>query len=241
MSTLQTAARSIREDTAPLVSWDLGHEEYQSVWKKQKECVDKRVSHHISDTIIVVEHDSVFTAGKRTEPQDRPVFSSIPVCDVDRGGKITWHGPGQLVMYPIVKLRQPLDVVRYVRRLELALMSTCSHFGVPTCQIASRSGVWVQQPLSGTPTVHRKIAAIGIRVSRGVAHHGIALNCNNSLEPYTHIVPCGLSDAAVTSLSQELSRTVTIQEVKPVLLQKIAAAFDAQEQIMHEFPDYQDR
>jgi lipoyl(octanoyl) transferase len=160
------------------------------------------------DTVILLEHPSVYTAGKRTEPSERPT-DGTPVIDVDRGGKITWHGPGQLVGYPIVRLAEPIDVVAYVRRLEGMLIDVVREVGVECGRVEGRSGVWV----NGTD----KIAAIGIRVSCGVTMHGFALNCSNGFEAYDSIVACGIVDAGVTSLSRELGRTVTPADVVPVV------------------------
>ncbi len=155
------------------------------------------------DTVLLLEHPSVFTAGTRTEASERPDDGS-PVIDVDRGGKITWHGPGQLVGYPILRLNDPVDVVAYVRRLEQLLIEAIAHFGVTGVRVAGRSGVWV---IDGAR--EEKIAAIGIRVAGGVTMHGFALNCSNSLDAYEHIVACGIRDAGVTTLSRELGREVT--------------------------------
>jgi lipoyl(octanoyl) transferase len=160
------------------------------------------------DTVLLLEHEPVYTAGKRTEPGDRP-SDGTPVIDVDRGGRITWHGPGQLVGYPILRLPEPLDVVAYVRRLEELLIAVLAEFGVPGERVEGRSGVW----LRGTD----KIAAIGIRVADGVTMHGFALNCSNSFEPYERIVACGLADAGVTSISAELGREVVPADVVPVV------------------------
>ncbi|WP_433224224.1 lipoyl(octanoyl) transferase LipB [Dactylosporangium sp. CS-047395] len=165
------------------------------------------------DTVLLLEHPSVYTAGKRTEPADRP-FDGTPVIDVDRGGKITWHGPGQLVGYPIVKLPDPVDVVAYVRRMEQLLMDVCAEFGVTTIRVEGRSGVWVPADERGP---ERKVAAIGIRVARGVTLHGFALNADCDLSRYDIFVPCGIRDAGVTSLSWELGRDVTVDEVLPVV------------------------
>jgi len=171
------------------------------------------------DTVILLEHPSVYTAGKRTEPHERPAGrdnpDSIPVIDVDRGGKITWHGPGQLVGYPILRLPDPIDVVAYVRRLEGLLIAVLAEFGIAGERVAGRSGVWLTGPrraLGGD-----KIAAIGIRVAEGVTMHGFALNCSNSFDAYRAIVACGLPDAGVTSISRELGREVTPAEVAPVV------------------------
>ncbi|WP_432995724.1 lipoyl(octanoyl) transferase LipB [Dactylosporangium sp. CA-233914] len=165
------------------------------------------------DTVLLLEHPSVYTAGKRTEPDDRP-FDGTPVIDVDRGGKITWHGPGQLVGYPIVKLPDPVDVVAYVRRMEQLLIDVCAEVGVATIRVEGRSGVWVAADKRGPA---RKVAAIGIRVARGVTLHGFALNANCDLSRYDIFVPCGIRDAGVTSLSAELGRDVTVEEILPIV------------------------
>ena len=159
------------------------------------------------DTLVLLEHPSVYTAGKRTEPSERPT-DGTPVIDVDRGGKITWHGPGQLVGYPIVRLAEPIDVVGYVRRLEGMLIDVLAEFGVDGAQVEGRSGVWIGND---------KIAAIGIRVASGVTMHGFALNCSNAFDAYDAIVACGIRDAGVTSISRVLGRTVTTEEVAPVV------------------------
>lgn len=164
------------------------------------------------DTVILLEHESVYTAGKRTSPDERP-NDGTPVVDVDRGGKITWHGPGQLVGYPILRLAEPIDVVGYVRRLEGVLIDVLAELGVEGRRVEGRSGVWV-----GVPGFEDKIAAIGIRVAEGVTMHGFALNCSNSLEPYSKIVACGIRDAGVTTISKVLGREVRpIDMVEPVL------------------------
>lgn len=165
------------------------------------------------DVTLLLEHDSVYTAGKRTEPWERPA-DGTPVVEVDRGGKITWHGPGQLTGYPIVRLADPVDVVAYVRALEQVLIDTCAVVGLDTVRVAGRSGVW-------TPDGTRKIAAIGIRVARGVTMHGFALNCNPDLTAYDRIVPCGLVDATVTSLTRELGRNVCVSELVPLLEERL--------------------
>ena len=159
------------------------------------------------DTVVLLEHPSVYTAGKRTEPSERPA-DGTPVIDVDRGGKITWHGPGQLVGYPIVRLAEPIDVVGYVRRLEAMLIDVLADFGVESGRVEGRSGVWIGND---------KIAAIGIRVASGVTMHGFALNCSNSFDAYDAIVACGIRDAGVTSISRVLGRTVTTDDVAPVV------------------------
>jgi lipoyl(octanoyl) transferase len=172
----------------------------------------------IPDTALLLEHDPVYTAGKRTEAWERPVPApGVPeVLDVDRGGRITWHGPGQLTGYPIVKLADPVDVVAYVRRLEDALIGVCAAFDVSGTRVEGRSGVWIDaDPATGRPT--RKVAAIGIRVARAVTMHGFALNCDCDLTSYAAIVPCGISDAGVTSLSAETGRLIRIADVLPVV------------------------
>ena len=166
------------------------------------------VAGSVPDTVMFLEHPSVYTAGKRTEEHERPT-DGTPVIDVDRGGKITWHGPGQLVGYPILHLPEPVDVVSYVRRLEGILIAALARLGIDGDRVEGRSGVW----LRGTD----KIAAIGIRVAHGVTMHGFSLNCNNSFEPYDRIVACGLADAGVTSISHELGRDVTTAQVVPVV------------------------
>jgi lipoyl(octanoyl) transferase len=165
------------------------------------------------DTVLLLEHPAVFTAGKRTEPHERPADpGGAPVIDVDRGGKITFHGPGQLVGYPIVRLPDHVKVVDYVRRVEEALIQVCADLGVTTARVPGRSGVWLRADHSGP---ERKVAALGIRVSRGVTMHGFALNCDVDLGWYDRFVPCGIADAGVTSLSRELGREVTVAEVTP--------------------------
>jgi lipoyl(octanoyl) transferase len=183
--------------------------EYLRAWDVQRDLHARRVAGEIPDTCLLLEHPPVYTAGKRTSPADRPIGDpGAPVIDVDRGGKITWHGPGQLVGYPIVALGEPVDVIGYVRAVEEALIRTCADAGLATERVDGRSGVWVR---SGG--VDRKVAAIGIRVARGVTMHGFALNCDNDLSWFGKIVPCGISDASVTSLSAELGRSVGIADV----------------------------
>lgn len=184
----------------------LGVVPFKEAWELQREIHDAVVAGDMADTLLLLEHPSVYTAGRRTQPEDRPL-DGTPVIDVDRGGRITWHGPGQLVGYPIIHLTQPLDVVGYVRRLEELLIITCERFGVAGERVDGRSGVWV----AGTP--ERKIAAIGVRVARGVTMHGFALNVNSDLHAYDRIVPCGITDATVTSLRSELGGPVPMQDV----------------------------
>ncbi|MEU4995164.1 lipoyl(octanoyl) transferase LipB [Streptomyces sp. NPDC021622] len=228
--------------------------EYQEAWDEQRRVHAARFADELPDTCLLLEHPPVYTAGRRTDPSERPL-DGTPVIDVDRGGKITWHGPGQLVGYPIQKLPRPVDVVAHVRRLEEALIRTCAEFGLETSRVEGRSGVWVlgeprqegeQRPALGglnldfDPRVaddefdprlngpeyapsnagqrreDRKIAAIGIRVAKGVTMHGFALNVNPDSTWFDKIIPCGIRDAGVTSLSYELGREVTIADVLPV-------------------------
>ncbi|MFI5895959.1 lipoyl(octanoyl) transferase LipB [Actinoplanes sp. NPDC051513] len=187
--------------------------DYREAWTEQRRLHDAVVAGDQPDTVLLLEHPSVFTAGKRTEPADRPM-DGTPVVDVDRGGKITWHGPGQLVGYPILRLADPVDVVAYVRRVEQLLINVCAELGVATDRVEGRSGAWV---LADDRGPDRKIAAIGIRVARGVTQHGFALNCDCDLSAYDRFVPCGIRDAGVTSLSAELGRDVPVAEVLPVV------------------------
>jgi lipoyl(octanoyl) transferase len=187
--------------------------DYHTAWTEQRRLHDAVVAGTERDTVLLLEHPSVYTAGKRTNSWDRPV-DGTPVVDVDRGGRITWHGPGQIVGYPIVKLPDPIDVVAYVRRIEQMLIDVCASLGVTTIRVEGRSGVWVPADDRGP---ERKVAAIGIRVARGVALHGFALNCDSDLRAFDKIVPCGIADAGVTSLSVELGRDVTVSEVLPIV------------------------
>ncbi|MGW4288287.1 lipoyl(octanoyl) transferase LipB [Streptomyces sp. NPDC004673] len=224
--------------------------DYQEAWDEQRRVHAARFADEISDTVLLLEHPPVYTAGRRTEPSERPL-DGTPVIDVDRGGKITWHGPGQLVGYPIQKLPRPVDVIAHVRRLEEALIRACAEYGVETTRIEGRSGVWVlgdpvEQRLGGLsldfdpriadeefdPRMNgpeyapsnagqrredRKIAAIGIRVAKGVTMHGFALNVNPDNRWFDRIIPCGIRDAGVASLANELGRDITIEEVVPVV------------------------
>ena len=176
---------------------------YDEAWAFQREIHADVVAGRRPDTVILLEHSSVFTAGKRTEDSERPT-DGTPVIDVDRGGKITWHGPGQLVGYPIMKLPMPIDVVGYVRWLEQVLIDSIAEFGLATERVEGRSGVWA--PIGDT---HVKIAAIGIRVAEHTTMHGFALNCNNSLDPYDTIIACGIRDAKTSSISELLGKEVT--------------------------------
>ncbi len=177
--------------------------DYQSAWNIQREVHAQVVSGERPNTVLLLEHDGVYTAGKRTEDEERPL-DGTPVIDVDRGGKITWHGPGQLVGYPIMRLPEPIDVVGYVRWLEQVLIDSISELGLYTERVEGRSGVWA--PVGDT---HVKIAAIGIRVAEKVTMHGFALNCNNSLDAYETIIACGIKDAETSTISKLLNRDVT--------------------------------
>jgi lipoyl(octanoyl) transferase len=215
-------ASSCRATTEPVEIEAIGTIDYLEAWELQRRHVDARADGAGPDRLLLLEHPSVYTAGKRTEPADRPI-DGTPVIDVDRGGKITWHGPGQLVGYPIIKLGDPIDVVHYVRRLEEALIDVCTRFGVRTGRVEGRSGVWVPADDRGP---ERKIAAIGIRVQRGVTMHGFELNCDADLAAFGKIVPCGIRDAGVTSLSFELGRTVTVAEALPLARDAVLAAIE---------------
>jgi lipoyl(octanoyl) transferase len=196
---------------------------YVPTWDVQRDLHAERVAGTIGDTVLLLEHEPVFTAGRRTAPLERPLPGSTrgaEVVDVDRGGKITWHGPGQLVGYPIVRLPEPLDVVAYVRRLEQVLIDTCADLGVTAGRVQGRSGVWVPADERGP---ERKVAAIGVRVSRGVTMHGFALNCDPDLSWFALIVPCGIADAGVTSLSAELGRDVSVLEAAGRVQPRLAA------------------
>ena len=205
----------------------LGEEtvDYLETWELQRRLHEQRVSGSIPDTCLLLEHAPVYTAGRRTSPMDRPLGDpGAPVIDVDRGGMITWHGPGQLVGYPIVALPEPVDVVSYVRTIEAALIDVCADFGVAAGRVDGRSGVWLRgEP--GQPD--RKVAAIGIRVARGVTMHGFALNCDCDLSWYDRIVPCGLRDAGVTTLSAESGRTVRVTDVIDAVERHVAEALGA--------------
>jgi lipoyl(octanoyl) transferase len=199
---------------------------YDVAWDEQRRLHAAVVEGTEPDTALLLEHPPVYTAGRRTRPADRP-DDGTPVVDVDRGGNITWHGPGQLVGYPIVRLAEPIDVVAHVRRLEGLLIDVCAELEVSTMRVDGRSGVWVaaDTPLQGTRP-ERKIAAIGVRVSRGVTMHGFALNCDPDLTWFDRIVPCGIADAGVTSLRAELGRDITVAEVLPLVEARLARGLD---------------
>lgn len=215
------ARTSIRSAATPLDVRRLGTVEYQDAWQLQRELAAARIAGG-PDTLLLLEHPSVYTAGKRTEPHERPV-DGTPVVDTDRGGKITWHGPGQLVGYPIIGLAQPLDVVNFVRRLEDSLIAVCAGFGLQTGRVQGRSGVWVPGQ-SGRPD--RKIAAIGIRVARATTLHGFALNCDCDLGAFSEIVPCGIADAGVTSLTAELGTRISCADATGPVAEAVRDALD---------------
>jgi lipoyl(octanoyl) transferase len=196
--------------------------DYQQAWEHQRAVHAQVVARELPDTVLLLEHAEVYTAGKRTEPHERPL-DGTPVIDVDRGGKITWHGPGQLVGYPIVRLPNPVDVVAHVRRLEDMMIAVCAELGVETGRVDGRSGVWLAA--DGTRP-ERKIGQIGIRVSQDVTMHGFALNCDCDLRWADTIVPCGIADAGVTSLSLELGRDVTVAEVLPLARKHLERVLD---------------
>ncbi|WP_299035102.1 lipoyl(octanoyl) transferase LipB [uncultured Pseudokineococcus sp.] len=195
--------------------------EYRRGWELQR-AAHVEVVAGAEDVVLLLEHEAVYTAGKRTLDSERP-FDGTPVVDVDRGGKITWHGPGQLVGYPITRLPDPVDVVAYVRRLEQVLIDACADLGLATERVEGRSGVWVRGDGSGLPGRRdRKVGAIGIRVAQGVTMHGFALNCDNVLDGFGGIVPCGIPDADVTTLSGELGRPLAVADALPVVERHLA-------------------
>jgi len=208
--------------TLAIVDATLGSElvDYQVGWQQQRGIHAGVVSRTLADTVILLEHASVYTAGRRTEIFERPT-DGTPVVDVDRGGKITWHGPGQLVGYPIVHLPSAMDVVSHVRRLEDVIIGICADFQLETSRIKGRSGVWVLNEVQD-----RKIAAIGIRVAQGVTMHGFALNCNNDLSWFDRIVPCGITDAGVTTLSGELGKEITVSDVRASAIANLIRVFE---------------
>ena len=189
--------------------------DYEHAWQLQRDIHAQVSAGTRADTVILLEHDSVYTAGKRTEDSERPK-DGTPVVDVDRGGKITWHGPGQLVGYPIMKLPLPIDVVGYVRWLEQVLIETCQEFGLSTERVEGRSGVWARVGDS-----FEKVAAIGIRVAEHTTMHGFALNCNNSLASYDTIIACGIADAKTTTISKQVGFEVTPAMAADVIKQKL--------------------
>ena len=201
---------------------DLGKSQvgYLAAWELQRTIHSDVVAKARQDVVLLLEHEPVYTAGRRTEAFERPM-DGTPVIDVDRGGKITWHGPGQLVGYPIMHLPTAMDVVAHVRRLEDVIIGTCADLGLHTERIKGRSGVWVPDEIQA-----RKVCAIGVRVAQGVTMHGFAINCNNDQGWFDRIVPCGIRDAGVTSLSQELGRDVSIHEVAPIVERHLRRVFE---------------
>ena len=215
----------IRDISTPLEVYNLGTVDYVEMWDRQAELAAQRADGLINDQLLFLEHPNTYTAGKRTQPEDRPT-NGLPVVDVDRGGRITWHGPGQLVCYPIIKLAEPVDVVDYVRRVEEAIIQVVRDLGLQDAgRVDGRSGVWI--PGNDTRP-ERKVGALGIRVTRGVTMHGLALNCNNTLEFYQHIVPCGIADAGVTTLSAELGRDVDTHDMIAPLAAALGVAFSGE-------------
>jgi lipoyl(octanoyl) transferase len=218
-------AASIRSASTPVDVRRLGTVDYQAAWQLQRALADSRVAGG-PDSLLLLEHPSVYTAGRRTLPEERPV-DDTPVIDTDRGGKITWHGPGQLVGYPIIGLAEPLDVVNFVRRLEESMIKVCAGLGLETGRVDGRSGVWVLgSSVGGDGARARKIGAIGIRVSRATTLHGFALNCDCDLDAFSAIVPCGIADAGVTSLTAELGRHVSVADVLAPMADAVCDALD---------------
>nr|WP_240644181.1 lipoyl(octanoyl) transferase LipB [Antribacter gilvus] len=197
-----------------------GHVDYHEGWDLQRRTHEAVRTGEQDGTVFLLEHASVYTAGRRTRKDEYPVDGTV-VVDVDRGGKITWHGPGQVVAYPIVALESPIDVVAYIRTLEDAVIDVCAQLGVETLRVEGRSGVWLAAEdaavVGSGARRERKICAIGARVAKGVTMHGLALNCDADLTAFDLIVPCGIDDADVTSLTAELGRQVTVDEVRPLL------------------------
>jgi lipoyl(octanoyl) transferase len=212
---------SIRLSTAPIDVRQSGTVDYRVAWQLQRELADARLAGG-TDTLLLLEHPSVYTAGRRTLAGERPT-DGTPVIDTDRGGKITWHGPGQLVGYPIIRLSEPLDVVNYVRRIEESLIKVCTELGLAAGRVDGRSGVWLP---AGVGRPARKVAAIGVRVSRATTLHGFALNCDCDLDAFERIVPCGITDAGVTSLSAELDRRVGVDDVRSAVAEAVCDALD---------------
>lgn len=212
---------SIRAAAAPIEIRQLGVLGYAEAWEMQRALAAARVAGG-PDTLLLLEHPSVYTAGRRTESHERP-FAEVPVVETDRGGKITWHGPGQLVGYPIIGLADPIDVVNYVRRLEESLIVVCGELGLRTGRVDGRSGVWLAATAERPA---RKVAAVGVRVQRATTLHGFALNCDCDLAAFDAIVPCGITDAGVTSLTAELGRRVPVAEVRQRVAQTVCEALD---------------
>jgi lipoyl(octanoyl) transferase len=213
--------RSIRTAATPIEVRQLSSIEYREAWDLQRSLVDARVAGG-PDMLLLLEHPSVYTAGRRTQPHERPV-DDTPVVDTDRGGKITWHGPGQLVGYPIIGLADPIDVVNYVRRLEESLITVCTELGLAARRVHGRSGVWLP---ADEARPERKVAAVGVRVQRATTLHGFALNCDCDMGAFGSIVPCGISDAGVTSLTAELGRRVAVDDVRGRVAEAVCDVLD---------------
>jgi len=222
VGTMATYSRSsIRSSPGTVDVRQLGTVEYPAAWQLQRDLADARLAGG-PDTLLLLEHPSVYTAGRRTLAEERPV-DGTPVVDTDRGGKITWHGPGQLIGYPIIGLADPIDVVNFVRRLEESLIAVCAGLGLAAGRVDGRSGVWLP---ADARRPERKVAAIGIRVQRATTLHGFALNCDCDLDAFGAIVPCGISDAGVTSLSAELGRRVSVDDVRDRVADSVCDALD---------------
>jgi lipoyl(octanoyl) transferase len=200
---------------------------YAEAWELQRVTHDAVVAGERASVIYLLEHSPIYTAGRRTHTDEFPT-NGTEVLPVDRGGKITWHGPGQLVAYPIIKLREPIDVIEFLRRLESAVIEVCADYGLAAQRVEGRTGVWLpaapaveEQPGASKPGVAAKVCAIGARVARNVTMHGLALNCNPDLTAFDAIVPCGIDDAAVTSLTKAIGKLVTVEEVRPILAEAL--------------------
>jgi lipoyl(octanoyl) transferase len=215
---------SIRSSTAAIDVRQLGTVDYHVAWQLQRELAEARAAGG-TDTLLLLEHPPIYTAGRRTQTHERPDpgVHGTPVVDTDRGGKITWHGPGQLVGYPIVGLTEPLDVVNYVRRIEESLIKVCAELGLNVSRVDGRSGVWLP---AGGGRPERKVAAIGVRVSRATTLHGFALNCDCNLDAFGQIVPCGITDAGVTSVSAELGYRIGVDDVRSAVADAVCDALD---------------
>ncbi len=222
-----STARSCRARSGPIERELAGTVDYSSAWARQRELAAAVAADAGPDVLMLLEHPSVYTAGRRTRPHERPADGTA-VIEVDRGGKITWHGPGQLVGYPIVRLADPIDVRDYVRRLEEALIAVCAGFGLAGGRVAGRTGVWLPADALGP---ERKVAAIGVRVQRGVTLHGFALNCEPDLTAFAPIVPCGIVDAGVTSLTAEQGRRIRVADLVGPVGDAVCDALDGRLQV----------
>ena len=219
------SGRTVRVNATPLQFLELGEVDYTSAWETQREFARASAADQGPDTVLLLTHPAVYTAGRRTEPEDRPT-DGTPVVDVDRGGRITWHGPGQLIGYPVVKLSDPIDVVAYVRLLEQVLIAACADLGLAgTGRIDGRSGVWLA---AADDRPERKVAAIGVRIAKGVTTHGFALNCDPDLSAFDRIVPCGIKDAGVTSLTTELDRRISVDQARPTVRRRLEQALNGE-------------